>query len=151
MNIFKFKQSIHKFSRQASPADLIALVQFSTGSKCYSKNTTELKNVDRFVQLRPFQNFVVFVDLLDNRISGLLTVMLIPISTACDPRSRCCAVIPDPTPFFGVDSWYIKKMKWNIKKMNWKSVTRTQLPLIKMWAWKPNRCLSLPVKSPTTL
>ena len=74
------------FCRQASPADLIALVQFSTGSKCYSKNSTELKNVGRFVQLRPFQNVVVFVVLSDNRISDPLTVMLIPISTACDLR-----------------------------------------------------------------
>ena len=77
---------MHTFCRQASPADLIALVQFSTGSKCYSKNSTELKNVGRFVQLRPFQNVVVFVVLSDNRISDPLTVMLIPISTACDLR-----------------------------------------------------------------
>ena len=52
INTFTLKESIHTFCRQASPADLIALVQFSTGSKCYSKNSTELKNVGRFVQLR---------------------------------------------------------------------------------------------------
>ena len=85
----------------ASPADLIALVQFSTGSKCYSKNTTELKNVGRFVQLRPFQNVVVFVVLSDNRIPDPFTVMLIPIPRLVIPDPG--AVIPDPTPFFGVD------------------------------------------------
>ena len=80
------ERTTYTFCRQASPADLIALVHFSTGSKCYSKTSTELNNVGRFDQSRPFQNVVVFVVLSDNRISDLLTVMLIPISTACDPR-----------------------------------------------------------------
>ena len=96
------KESIHTFCRQASPADLIALVQFSTGSKCYSKSTTELKNVGRFVQLRPFQNVGVVVVLSDNRIPDPLTVMQISIPRLEIPDPG--AVIPHPTLFFGVDS-----------------------------------------------
>ena len=90
INIFKFQESIHTFCRQASPADRIAFVQFSTGSKCYSKNTTELKNVGRFLQLRCISECCGLRCYVGQPDPWSPYSNADPDPTACDPRFRCC-------------------------------------------------------------
>ena len=70
--------------------------QFSTGSKCYSKITSEFWNVGRSLQLRRISEFCGLGCYIRvrNRIPDPLTVLLILISRLVIPDP--VAVIPDP-------------------------------------------------------
>ena len=70
--------------------------QFSTGSKGYSKITSEFENVGRSLQLRRISEFCGLGCYIRerNRIPDPLTVLLIPIPRVVIPDP--VAVIPDP-------------------------------------------------------